>query len=241
MKQIILVRHATAVKRSPEKEDFDRSLKKAGCKEAREMSRRLETMKIRPKLFVSSPANRALETAEIFAEALGRPTKKIKKREEIYGGLTPQGFLELIRGLDDKYDSAVFFGHDPLFTDFARFLVPGFDQDMPKAGVLGVEAAADAWKEVTPESTKTAFFFYPGDAADTKTRRKDMRKEIEERIEVAVSEISEVFGIPGDEKLTHGMHKISAKLAKKLASRVKKEKPGRPPGVTTGQDEEEQG
>ena len=241
MKTVVLVRHATAVKRSPEKTDFHRSLKKAGRKEADEMSRRLKALKVHPKLFVSSPANRAFETAEIFAERLGRPAKKIQKREELYGDLSPQGFLELIRGLDDKYDSAVFFGHDPLFTDFARFLVPGFDQDMPKAGVLSIEAAASTWKEVTPESTKTAFFFYPGDAADTKTRRKDIRKEIETRIEKAISEIIEEFRIPRDEELTHGTQNTGAKLAKKLASRVKKEKPGRSPGVTTDQGEEEQG
>jgi phosphohistidine phosphatase len=241
MKTVVLVRHATAVKRSPEKTDFHRSLKKAGRKEADEMSRRLKALKVHPKLFVSSPANRAFETAEIFAERLGRPAKKIQKREEIYGGLTPQGFLELIRGLDDKYDSAVFFGHDPLFTDFARLLVPGFDQDMPKAGVLGVEADADSWRNVKPELAKKAFFFHPGDAADTKTRRKDIRKEIETRIEKAISEIIEEFRIPRDEELTHGMNKISAKLAKKLASRVEKEKPDRSPGVTTGQDEEERG
>jgi len=41
MKRIILVRHATAVKRGAEKADLKRSLKKSGCEEAREMGKRL--------------------------------------------------------------------------------------------------------------------------------------------------------------------------------------------------------
>jgi len=241
MKTIILVRHATAVKRSPDKADFKRSLKKSGRKEAGEMSRRLEAIRPHPKLFISSPANRAFETAEIFAEGLGRSAKKIKKSDELYGDLTPEGFLELIRGLDDKHDSAVFFGHDPLFTEFARFLVPGFDGEMPKAGVLGVDVDAAAWKDVKPELAKKAFFFHPGDTAAAKTRRRDLRKDLEARIEEAVSGVIDEFEIRAGKKMAHGVGRMSSKLAKQLAARVKKAKSGKTPSATPTQGEEEQG
>ena len=241
MKHIILVRHATAVKRSPEKADFNRSLKKSGRKEAGEMAERLKAMKVRPKLFISSPANRAFETAEIFAEGLGRSTKKIKKYDELYDELSPEGFLELIRGLDDKNDAAIVFGHDPSFTDFARFLVPGFDGEMPKAGVLGVEADAAAWKDVKPDLARMAYFFHPGDTAAARPRRKDLRREIETRIEEAVSGVIEEFRISADKSLARDVEKMSAKLAKRLASRAKKAKSGSARSATPTQGEEEQG
>ena len=79
MKNIILVRHATAVKRDSEKSDVKRSLKKSGHKEAREMGKHLKEMDIHPDLFISSPAKRAIETAEIVAERLGYSVKKIEK------------------------------------------------------------------------------------------------------------------------------------------------------------------
>jgi phosphohistidine phosphatase len=241
VKHIILVRHATAVKRSPEKADFNRSLKKSGRKEAGEMAERLKAMKVRPKLFISSPANRAFETAEIFAEGLGRSTKKIKKYDELYDELSPEGFLELIRGLDDKNDAAIVFGHDPSFTDFARFLVPGFDGEMPKAGVLGVEADAAAWKDVKPDLARMAYFFHPGDTAAARPRRKDLRREIETRIEKAVSGVIDEFGIRSGKNLTQDIEKMSSKLAKRLASRVEKKKSAKAPSAAPTQGEEEQG
>jgi phosphohistidine phosphatase len=241
MKTIILVRHATAVKRSPEKADFNRPLKKSGRKEAGEMAERLEAMKVRPKLFVSSPANRAFETAELFAKGLGRSPKKIKKCEELYGDLTPKGFLELIRNLDDKSDSAIVFGHDPSFTDFARFFVPGFDGEMPKAGVLGVDVDAAAWKNVKPDVARMAYFFYPGDTAAAKPHRKGLRRELSARIQKAVSGVIAEFGISAGKKLTQDMEKMSSRLAKQLAPRVKKAKSGKAPSATPTQGEEEQG
>lgn len=241
MKNIILVRHATAVKRSSDKADFKRSLKKSGRKEAGEMAERLKAMKVRPTLFISSPANRAFETAEIFAEGLGRSAKKIKKNDELYGDLTPEGFLELMRGLDDKSDSAIIFGHDPSFTEFARFLVPGFDGDMPKAGVLGVDVDVASWKEVKPELAKKAFFFHPLDTAAGKTTRSDLRKELAARIQKAVSGVIAEFGLSAGKKLTQDMEKMSSRLAKQLAPRVKKTKSGKAPSATPTQGEEEQG
>jgi phosphohistidine phosphatase len=241
MKTVILVRHATAVKRSPDKDDFGRSLKKTGRDEAAEMARRLKNEKARPKLFVSSPANRAFETASIFAKVLGRSAKKIEKREELYGDLTPHGFLELIRGLDDKHDASIVFGHDPSFTEFAQFLVPGFGDEMPKAGVLGVEIDAPAWKDVNPECAKMAFFFHPGDTAAPKPGGKRTRREIESRVERALKRIVEELGISADGELERGLEKTSARLAKKLASRTRKVKRARARQVIASPNEEEQG
>jgi len=216
MKRIILVRHATAVKRGAEKADLKRSLKKSGRKEAREMGKRLKEMEIHPDLFISSPANRAIETAEIIADRLGHSVKKIEKIEELYGELPPKGFLELIRSLDDKVDSAILFGHDPAFTDFARFLVSGFDSDLPKAGVLGVEVDVAVWADVKPELARKAYFFYPGDTAVAKEREREARRELGTRIEKSLASAVADSGIVCDKDLMEKLHRVSTKLAKQL-------------------------
>jgi len=221
VKHIILVRHATAVKRDPEKPDFDRSLKKSGRKESREMTERLKDLKVRPGLFVSSPANRALETAEIFAKGLKHPVKKIEKIEKLYDEISPEEFLELISGLDDQFDSAIIFGHDPSFTEFAQFLIPGFDGDLPKCGVLGVEVDVAVWADVVPELVKKMYFFYPGDADDARTRAKEVRKELRAQIEKSLANAIADFGIDGGKGLTKSLRKVSVKLARELAPQVK--------------------
>ena len=221
MKNIILVRHATAVKRDPEKSDVKRSLKKSGHKEAREMGKRLKEMDIHSDLFISSPAKRAIETAEIVAERLGYSVKKIEKIEELYRELPPKGFLELIRSLDDKVDSAIFFGHDPAFTDFARFLISGFDSDLPKAGVLGVEVDVAVWADVKPELARKAYFFYPGDTAVAKEREGRCARELGTKIERSSASAVADFGIVGGKDLTEKLRRVSTKLAKQLAPRAK--------------------
>jgi len=216
MKRIILVRHATAVKRGAEKADLKRSLKKSGCEEAREMGKRLKEMKIHPDLFISSPANRSIETAEIIAKRLGHSAKKIEKIEKLYHELPPEGFLELIKSLDDKVDSAILFGHDPAFTDFARFLVSGFDSDLPKAGVLGVEVDAAIWADVKPELAREAYFFYPGNTAFAKKREREVRRELGTRIEKSLASAVADSGIVCDKDLMEKLHRVSTKLAKQL-------------------------
>jgi len=178
-------------------------------------------MKIHPDLFISSPANRAIETAEIIAKCLGHSAKKIEKTEKLYNELPPEGFLELIKSLDDKVDSAILFGHDPAFTDFARFLVSGFDSDLPKAGVLGVQVDVAVWADVKPELARKVYFFYPGDTAVAKEREREVRRELGTKIETSLASAVADFGIVGGEDLTEKLRRVSTKLAKQLAPRAK--------------------
>jgi phosphohistidine phosphatase len=221
VKHITLVRHATAVRRDPEKPDFNRPLKKSGRRESREMTERLKDLKVRPDLFVSSPANRALETAVIFAKGLKHPVKKIDKIEKLYEEISPEEFLELISGFDDRFESAIIFGHDPSFTEFAQFLVPGFDGDLPKCGVLGVELDVAVWADAVPELVKKMCFFYPGDAADAKARVKEIRRELGAQIEKSLASAVADFGIDGGKDLMKVLRKASEKLARDLAPHVK--------------------
>ncbi len=77
MKRITLVRHATAVPRNPKKDDFGRSLRKKGRREAKAMGEWYKNVEEQPDVMISSPANRAIETARVFAKTLGYPAKKI--------------------------------------------------------------------------------------------------------------------------------------------------------------------
>ncbi|MBC7912920.1 MAG: histidine phosphatase family protein, partial [Pyrinomonadaceae bacterium] len=71
MKQLLLVRHAKSDWNNSDLTDFERPLNKRGQKDAPEMAERLLHQHIIPQLIVSSPAVRALTTAEHFADAFG--------------------------------------------------------------------------------------------------------------------------------------------------------------------------
>ena len=84
MKTIVLVRHSKAANRTAEVADYYRPLKKKGKAESKEMAMKFAKLGIDPELFITSPANRALETAIEFAKVLKYPEKDIRHEESIY-------------------------------------------------------------------------------------------------------------------------------------------------------------
>ncbi len=86
MKTLYLVRHAQAVPRQENLPDFERALVPKGLKQARRASSNLKQFAGPPGLFVSSPAQRALETGHAFAEGLGYPVQRIVLQEKFYDG-----------------------------------------------------------------------------------------------------------------------------------------------------------
>jgi phosphohistidine phosphatase len=70
MKTLILVRHAKSSRDAPAMPDKDRPLNDRGKRDAPNMGERLAKRDVKPDLILSSPAMRALTTAEIIAKKL---------------------------------------------------------------------------------------------------------------------------------------------------------------------------
>ena len=77
MKTLFLVRHAKSSKDDPTLTDKERPLNDRGRRDAPKMGERLAKRDVEPDLIVSSPAVRALATAQIFAEKLDYRAKNI--------------------------------------------------------------------------------------------------------------------------------------------------------------------
>ena len=73
MKVLHVVRHAKSVWDYDGIADIDRTLKSKGIRNAYEISRKLKLINLVPEKIVSSPANRALHTAVIFARVFEYP------------------------------------------------------------------------------------------------------------------------------------------------------------------------
>jgi phosphohistidine phosphatase len=233
VKRIILVRHATAVKKDPAASDFDRVLRKSGRKEARDMSKRLRDVESKPALFVSSSAPRALDTAKIFARAFDCPAKKIERSEELYE-VTSRELLRLVKALDDAADSVMLFGHDPTFTEFARHLLPDLKEPMPKCGVVGIAVDVDTWAKVTPKVSKKEYVLHPPRQPSAKVLQKELRRQLGAEIENNIASTLSDFGIDDNAEVRRELQRFSAKLAKRLAPQARTgqstDKPSAAPG-----------
>lgn len=160
MKTLILVRHAKSSWDNPDLDDFDRPLNKRGKKNAPFMAEKLKEYGIKPDLIISSPANRALTTAQIFAEILGYPLDKIKQESVIYDN-EAVSIIELISYIDDKYNKVAIFGHNPSFTFIANRLSEANIDNIPTCGIVCIEFNTDLWKDCKKTVGNLKFFIYP--------------------------------------------------------------------------------
>jgi phosphohistidine phosphatase len=161
VKTLILVRHAKAMKRKEGLPDFVRSLVKKGRKQAKKISKKLKRYMPVPEIFMSSPANRALETAQRFAREYGYPRKKIILKDELYNPLSEQEFCSLVKEINDNIHSAIIFGHDPSISQFTKFLVKPFQEDMPTCSVAVIEIKKESWKDVAKGQGEILYYEYP--------------------------------------------------------------------------------
>ena len=144
MKTLTLVRHAKSSWKDTSLADRDRPLNKRGKRDAPEMGRRLTAAGVRPSLIVSSPAVRAWTTAKIIANEIGYPREFLQRDSALYLA-SVNGILDVIVSQDAGFNNLMLVGHNPGFTDFANYLVPGLTNNMPTAGVVSVELDTDDW------------------------------------------------------------------------------------------------
>ncbi|MBK9336268.1 MAG: histidine phosphatase family protein [Lewinellaceae bacterium] len=160
MRHLFLVRHAKSSWNIPGLRDFDRPLNDRGRHDAPRMGQLLQNMGVKPDLLVSSPAKRALTTAQYFAEALGIPTDAIVQESNIYDAFATD-ILAIVRALPDSAQVVCLFGHNPTFTDVAnRFSDTGID-NVPTCGVVYLESSAARWEELRTENTRVQASFFP--------------------------------------------------------------------------------
>jgi phosphohistidine phosphatase len=160
MKRVFIVRHAKAVPYGYD-DDFTRDLTDRGVNDANLIGRELKNRGIIPDVMISSPANRAIQTALIFAENLEFNKKKIDEIENMYHGLTTSEFLELIKELPNTAETAFFFGHNPAFHYFTNNLLDRFYDDMPTCSTVAIDFNVDSWKKVEARTGKKAFQLIP--------------------------------------------------------------------------------
>lgn len=160
MKRVFIVRHAKAVPYGYD-DDFTRDLTDKGVSDAQRIGSELKSLDIIPDTMISSPANRAIQTALIFAENMGFNKKEIVEIEDFYNGLTTSEFLDVIKKLPETTKTAFFFGHNPGFHYFVDNLLERFNDDMPTCSTVAIDFNVDSWKKVEARSGKKAFQLVP--------------------------------------------------------------------------------
>ncbi|MCX6152858.1 MAG: histidine phosphatase family protein [Candidatus Kapabacteria bacterium] len=160
MKTLILVRHGKASHSALMSEDFDRKLTDQGRHDASLMAQVVHKYNVNPDIFISSPAARALETAELFAEVFEIPPEKINQNYKIYEN-DPSTMMKIIESIDNANNIAVIFGHNPTITAIAMHLIETRIEHLPTCGIAGIDFDTEDWKKIKIKKGVLRFFEFP--------------------------------------------------------------------------------
>jgi phosphohistidine phosphatase len=159
MKTLFLIRHAKSSWDDSALPDKDRSLNDRGRRDAPKMGKRLAKRDVTPDLILSSPARRALTTAEIIAKKLDYKLKDIVVDDRLYAGAADD-LLKVIHKLGDKLESVMLFGHDPELTELAHRLSSEITH-MPTCAVTEFTFNAKSWSNIGKTRVAKVALDYP--------------------------------------------------------------------------------
>ena len=143
MSEFLLLRHAKS-DWSVRSDDFHRPLKKRGIKAAQRIGRWLKTHDLYPELIISSPAARALTTAEIVLEVLAEPQLVVTTEPRLYEA-DLSTLLGLVTELNCLQQSCLVVGHNPGMEQLLHYLsrdelsVPADGKLMPTASLALID------------------------------------------------------------------------------------------------------
>lgn len=157
---LYLIRHAKAEDRSFFVQDHDRNLVPEGIMAAARMGAYLRHNDVKADHMISSTANRAKDTAKIFAEQLHFDTDQILLDEHLFDG-GPRAYLAAVNALPDTCTSVFLVGHNPDISYFAEYLTHQDIGSMSKGAVTAITFDNISWAEVSARIGNLSFSIAP--------------------------------------------------------------------------------
>lgn len=157
MKRLILVRHGKSSWKYDVADD-KRPLKKRGFKDGELVSKAFEKFFSKPVKVWSSPAVRALETAQIFKEKLAIEDQNFTIKPKLYT-FTKKDLLQQIQTCEDQVEKLMVFGHNPAMTGLVNDLGDKIFDNIPTTGLTVIDFDTNTWKDL--KNGKTIVNLFP--------------------------------------------------------------------------------
>ncbi len=159
MKTLFLIRHAKSSWDDAALPAEDRPLNAGGKREAPKVGKRLAKRDVKPDMILSSPAKRALTTAQIIAKKLDYKLKSMVVDDRLYRGEAEE-LLNVIHELRGKLECVMLFGHNPELTELAHRLSSEITQ-LPTCAIAEFRFDAKSWSSIGKAKPKKVALYYP--------------------------------------------------------------------------------
>jgi len=159
-KKLFIVRHAKSTWDYESVSDIDRPLKLSGIQNAYEMARRLKISRNIPEYLITSPANRALHTANIFLNVFELSYDKLKIEPQFYSQGTEEIF-SFLKSMPSNWSRVMIFGHNPDFSELARYFAKQPIIELPTCGIIIFTFECKDWSDISRKNLKTESLDFP--------------------------------------------------------------------------------
>jgi phosphohistidine phosphatase len=165
-KKLYLVRHAKAQQDSIDNSDFSRELADRGLRDASLVGSYLKDNGYLVDMIISSPAARAIGTAELIAQQMEYKLTAIHTNEELYMA-SARTFLQVVNQLKDDWQSVMITSHDPAVTYLGEYLSKAEVGHMPTGSAMVISFEVDSWAEISENSGSLDTFITPRKIKDS--------------------------------------------------------------------------
>lgn len=162
MKEVLVSRHAKSSWSDESLGDHDRPLNKRGLRDAPRMASWLANQDLVPDLVLSSSANRARTTAEMYCEQWSSQAVIHPQIVDDFYLASPDVYIEYLQRLDPKWNRVMVVGHNPGLEMLVQQWVGVFEV-MPTAAIAQIQFDATNWSAIGSENSaaKLAGVFRP--------------------------------------------------------------------------------
>jgi len=158
MKKLVIIRHAKSDWEDSSLDDYDRPLNKRGLCDAPFMGKYLHDKGLKPDLIMSSPAVRAVNTAELIAKEINYD-KIISPNQYIYEAFI-NTLQDIVSFIHDDNDTVFLVGHNPGVSALAYTLCD-LKENLPTCAIVEIDFECDSWMEVSKGNSTLVSYDFP--------------------------------------------------------------------------------
>lgn len=157
-KTLYLLRHGKSAWDHIETEDIQRKLLPKGIERTQRIAHYMSDINIKIDAIISSPAQRAIQTATIIEKALHLPEIIIEGR--LYP-CTSNAIFDTIIELDNTIDNILIVAHNPGITYFAQEYIDANIDQLHTSGLVSCSFDCQSWTEFSLANKKLNFVVSP--------------------------------------------------------------------------------
>lgn len=155
-----MIRHAKSSWSDSSLADWERPLNQRGQRDAPEMAERLAASEADVELLVTSPAERARQTAQAFADVLRLDDDELAVEGRLYGA-DEEDWMDVVGSLPRYLESVAMVGHNPGLTEFVNMFLNEALHNIPTCGIARLQFEIDDWEQIYQAEQVHAVYSIP--------------------------------------------------------------------------------